>query len=490
MNGAVLVSARAPAAARLHRPALVAVAAAAVAALFALRLRSMHQGLLYPDGYQYLLMARGIGEHLQPVATLGPGGDTLAPSADAAAKPLFPALVAIVEAAGLSPLEAARIVAAAGAAAVAPLAGLVAVRLGGTRWSALLAGLLCLFGPSLVFWSGFAGADALAEALALAAALALLARRPALGGVLAGLCVLTRPELSALWLAAALAAGASPRTRAFAVRASTAALLTLAVVVGVLRPPLSGSTPALLAAGVAGGAALAVLLVWAGRASARAASFALAGLALLLGYALAAGSGWSAFAGHEWPLLVLAGLALALAVRSPGARATALRIALFVVALGAVYWWKNPGSERYAAVLVPALAVLAGLGLRRLPPLALIAGGAAAVAAALVTQMPSVGPDGFPAVAAALRQAPPGPIVTAAPDAYGVLLPDRAIRVMRPGASGLVLVDGAARAYEPGLRVVGKLLRRIPSGPGFLRPDGRLDESPALLYRGSVRRAG
>src|SRR5947208_762134 len=77
-----------------------------------LRLRALHPGLLYPDGYQYLLMARGIGEHLQPVATLGHGGDTLAPSADAAAKPLFPALVALIETLGLSPIDAARVVAA------------------------------------------------------------------------------------------------------------------------------------------------------------------------------------------------------------------------------------------------------------------------------------------------------------------------------------------------------------------------------------------
>ena len=67
--------------------------------------------------------------------------------------------------------------------------------------------------------------------------------------------------------------------------------------------------------------------------------------------------------------------------------------------------------------------------------------------------------------------------MTAAPDAYGVLLPERAVRVMRPGARGFVLVDGPARAYEPHLRVVGRLVARIPAGPGFLRPDGMIDDA-------------
>ena len=72
------------------RAAGIAAGISVAALLVALRLRAMHPGLLYPDGYQYLVMARGIGEHLRPVATLGPGGDVLAPSADAAAKPLVP----------------------------------------------------------------------------------------------------------------------------------------------------------------------------------------------------------------------------------------------------------------------------------------------------------------------------------------------------------------------------------------------------------------
>jgi hypothetical protein len=76
--------------------------------------------------------------------------------------------------------------------------------------------------------------------------------------------------------------------------------------------------------------------------------------------------------------------------------------------------------------------------------------------------------------------------VTAAPDAYGYLLPERPVHRLRVGAEGLVLIDGAARALAPDLEVDGKLLRRIPVITGFLRPDGAVDREPALLYRGRV----
>jgi len=80
--------------------------------LFALavgvRLGQHHTALLYPDGYQYLLMARGISEHLQPTTVLGPGGETFSPNADAAMKPFFPFLVAAAHTLGLSWLEEAK----------------------------------------------------------------------------------------------------------------------------------------------------------------------------------------------------------------------------------------------------------------------------------------------------------------------------------------------------------------------------------------------
>ena len=59
---------------------------------------------------------------------------------------------------------------------------------------------------------------------------------------------------------------------------------------------------------------------------------------------------------------------------------------------------------------------------------------------------------------------------------------------MRPGARGLVLLDGAQRAYDPGLGARGRTVARLPAE--FLRPDGRLDESPAVLVRGAVASRG
>ena len=474
---------------RLGRWTLGACAGLALAGLTAWRLGAMHAGLLYPDGYQYLLMARGIGEHLQPVATLGPGGDVLAPSSDAAAKPLFPALVALCESLGLSPLDAARLVAALAAAAIAPLAGLVALRLGASRGAAVLTGALCLASPTLGFWLGFPGPEGLAESLALAAGLALLSRRPAVGGVLAGCCVLARPELGAIAVTAALAAYASERLRHDAVVASASGLATAGAVIAVLRPPLSLPTLLLLPAAVALGCAAAPALALARRSSARASTVAALSLVGVLLVALVHGSAWSSLGRRDWPLLALASAGLVLACRSAAARAHALRIATIVVALALAYWWKNPDSERYVALLLPALAVLAGLGLDRLGRAryaSLTAAAGLALVGALAAGVPSVGQDSFSEIAARLEHAPAGPLVTAAPDAYGVLLPGRAVRVMRPGAAGLVLVDGAARAYDADLGVRGRLVARIPSGNGFLRPDGRIDDGAALLYRGRV----
>jgi hypothetical protein len=461
--------------------------AGAVACLFALRLRALHAGLLYPDGYQYLLMARGIDEHLRPVPTLGPGGDTLAPSADAAAKPLFPALVALGAQAGLSPLEAARLLTAAAGAAVAPLAGLVALRLGASRTAAVFAAALCLASPTLGFWLGFPGPDALALALALGASLALVSGRPIVGGALAGLAVSSRPELIAVALGAGLAATTSPRLRRDAALASTAALTIVAVVLGVVRPPLAGSTLTLLAGAAGLGLVTAALVVFAGRAGRGVALTAASALAVLLALAIAHGLAWRSLAGRDWALLVLAGLGLLTIADSSRRRATGLRIFSFALVLALVYWWKNPGSERYLALLLPALAVVAALGLYR-RPVALATGVVLAVVALAVSAEPSAGPDSFSTIAAQLSRAPAGSVITAAPDAYGTLVPGRGIRVMRPGATGLVLIDGAARAYEPQLRVAGRLIARYSSGPGFVRPDGRLDRAAAFLYLGTVVR--
>jgi len=199
---------------RPGRIALLVGGGLAFAGLVALRAAGLHAGLLYPDGYQYLLMARGIAEHLEPVTSLGQGGDVLGPNSDAAAKPLFPAIVALLSTLGMSPLAAARAVTVAAGSAVPVLAGLVALRLGAGRAASLIAGLLCAASPTLAYWAGYIGPDPLAQALALGAVLALLHRRPLPGGILAGLCFLARPEYALVALAAAVAGLAASLRRA------------------------------------------------------------------------------------------------------------------------------------------------------------------------------------------------------------------------------------------------------------------------------------
>ena len=126
-----------------HSRLLTSAPAVALFALaLAVRLHQQHDALLYPDGYQYLLMARGIGEHLQPTTVLGPGGDLFAPSPDAAAKPLFPLVVAAVYALGVSLLDAARLITAVAGACVVTAVALLVSRLSGSRIAGVAAALL------------------------------------------------------------------------------------------------------------------------------------------------------------------------------------------------------------------------------------------------------------------------------------------------------------------------------------------------------------
>ena len=209
------------------------------------RAQGMHRGLIFPDGYDYLLMARGIATHLTPTVALGSGGATFVPSVDAALKPVFPALVAL-----LSPLwglrGAADAVTVAGGAATVVLAGLLATRLTGSRVAGLTASAAALLSPTLAYWSGYAGPDPAAAALALAAGLSLLAGRFALAGALAALCACTRPEWLVVFLGLGLAGLIVPDSRPAAHRALLAAAFALGGVLAVLRPPIAVPSGGLL----------------------------------------------------------------------------------------------------------------------------------------------------------------------------------------------------------------------------------------------------
>jgi hypothetical protein len=386
--------------------------------------------LLYPDGYQYLLMAKGIAAHGRPIVTLGHGGDTWLPSADASVKPLFPTFVALAHVLGLPLRTAAEAVTVAASSAVCVLVGALSARLTGSAVAALAAGVLCVASPALGHWVAFSGPDPLAQALALGSALAFLYHRPGLAGVLAGLCITARPEYALLALPLCL----------LSVRFTTAALASVAIVLAAVRPPLALNT----------------------------ASAAVAG---------SVPAGFTGILRSDWPIMVLgiAGLVCA-------PRRHALVLVTAALGLSLAYMLKNPGSERYFAVLVPLACVATGYAVARKPGPVLAA---AAATLALVLPRPAGPPsDAFAPVATQLTGTTA--LYTAAPDAYGLVLA-RPVRFLRPGVRGLILLDGAQRAYDPQITVRGRVLRRIASRVGFVRPDGRLDNKPIALIRGSAR---
>lgn len=466
-----------------------ALPAALFALAFAVRLAQSHDALLYPDGYQYLLMARGIAEHLQPTTALGPFGDVFAPNADAAAKPLYPLLVAGIHAVGASWLEAARLVTAAAAAWVVVAVALLTTRLSGSPIAGAVAALVLLASPALSLWSGFSGPDPVAQALALSAVLAFAHDRPRLGGVLTGLAVCTRPELALLALAAVVVAVRGPRTRHVLMQAAPAALVTVSIVLLALRPPVTVPDPRLLVL-------VPPLLLLAGLAARLPAALVrpatIAALALFaLSVLLAAGPAelWR----HDWPLL-LAAAAGAVVLLRHDRRVVAAAIGAAAV-LGAVYVLKNPSLERYFALLLPLGAVLAGTAVGVLPPRLRPAGLAVlsvVVVAGVLRPVPG-GRDYDMFAVLATRVAPQVPagsvLVTAAPEAYGFLLPHVSVRELRAGERGAILLDAAQRLYRPELTARGELVARFEDDLAFVTVEGS-DADAALLVAGTVVPAG
>jgi hypothetical protein len=433
-------------------------------------------------------MARGIAEHFEPTTVLGPGGDTFVPSADAAAKPVYPLVVAGVHVSGVSWLTAASLVTGAAAAAVVVLAAVLAAKVGRSPWAGAAAGLLLLASPALGFWSGFSGPDPLAQALALAATLGFVHRRPVAGGALAGLAIATRPELLLVALGAAAVAVRRPDTRADTLRGAPAAVVTLAVVYGTLRPPVALPDVKLVALGVV---ALGCLLVVA-LAPVAVARYAVAAALGVAAVVIAGSSGVAELWHHDSPLLALAAAALLLLARDERGRGTALVVLGCVSLLGAVYAVKNPGLERYFALLLPCAAVLVGIAVATMSPRARpVALGVIAVAAAVGFLRPVPGSrdyDTFAAIAERVEPSLPASaaLVTAAPDAYGFLLPRQTVRDMRPGVHGAILLDPAQRLYAPNLKAKGRVVLRVVDEVVFARPDGELDAAPAVVVTGDV----
>ena len=459
-----------------------------VVALF-VRLGQHHAALLYPDGYQYLLMARGISEHLQPTTVLGPGGEAFTPNADAAMKPFFPLLVAAAHGLGLSWLDAALIVTVtASAVAVAALA-LVVTKLSGSPLAGLAAGVLLLAAPSVGFWSGFSGPDPVAVALVLTAALAFLHHRSLVGGVLVGLAIATRPEMAVVALAAALVSMRSPAARRELIRAAPAAAITASLVFLVLRTPLAVQdwrlllvSPLLLVT--------ALLVAWTPQWLVR---FVAVACAAAVAVALFTQAGPREVWRVDWPLLVLGGLSLMLLLCDGRGTMIAMVAMGFVLLLGTVYVLKNPSLDRYFSILVPAAALLVGIALASVPASARAPALGAIVLVAFAGFLnPVPGSRDYDAFATVARQVAPrldadrAPLLTAAPDAYGFWLPDHSVRRMRPGARGAVLLDAAQRSYEPGLAAKGTVLARVSDEIAFTRTNGEIDAEPAVLVAGKV----
>jgi hypothetical protein len=465
------------------------VVVAVTGAAFATRLAGLHRGLIYPDGYQYLLMARGIAAHLEPTVRLGPGGSLFVPSLDASLKPLFPALVAALSWTGGIRAAADLITVAAGAVTVV-LCGLVTWRLTRSAAAGALGALAALLSPALVYWGGFTGPDALAPALALDCALCVLYGRPGLAGVAGALCVMARPEWALVMLPAALAGLAHACTRPGAASALLAGVFTVAGVVGLVRPPLApppGGVGLVLVA-VAGSTALQLAAVRLSRTRGMATTAAVAAIALVVSSGISGRlTGLVELWSEQWPLLVLAAAGLVAACNAGLAR-LALPLLTGALVLGAAYGYRNAGSERYFAQLVPAACVAAGLVVAARPRWL----AAAAVLCAGMLLIPAhagLAPDAFATLARSLAAAPAGTLVTAAPDAYGYLLPHRRLAPLARGQRGLIVLDGAQRAYEPGLTARGAVVARFPAPYGFERADGTLDLGSVLLVDGVVVKA-
>jgi hypothetical protein len=468
------------------------IAGSTIAALFALalyvRLTGTHAALLYPDGYQYLLMARGISEHLRPTTRLGPGGAVFVPNADAAVKPLFPILVAATHLLGLSWLQAARAVTAVAGAISATALAILVTRLGGSTIAGIAAATLLLTSPTLSFWSGFEGPDPLAQALVLLAALAFVHRRARLGGVLTGLAIVTRPEIVVLALAASIVALHRDRYRSDLKAAGPVAAFTALLVGGLARTPLAFHEWRLL---IPAAIVLGLVSIVSAHLPHSRLQLAVVLALVVTAFAMLTTTGLADLASADWPLLLLGAAAVVGVAADRRHSSTAMLTLGAVVLLGAVYSVKNPSLTRYFSLLLPAVALLVGLGLStlrpRVQPLGIAVAALVAGAGIHDSYTGSRDYDMFRTVA---RQIAPAlgssPLVTAAPDAYGFWLPAHEVLRMEPGARGAIVLDAAQRLYEPRLTARGHIGARISDEIAFSRPDGEIDAGPALLVDGTV----
>lgn len=462
-------------------------------ALAVWRYRERQPGLLVPDGYQYLLMARGIGEHLRPITQLGPEGAQWLPNTDASWKPLFPALVATGDALGLTPLGAAQLIVAVCGALLVVASGAIVWLYGRSLWATSMTVVLVALSPSVRHWQAFVGPDALAPALALSGAALALAGQPVACGLLVGLAAGARPEWGIVAVVVIVAAGLGRAHLRAAQRALAAATASYAALLLALRPPLeitaSRLTLGLVAASILALVLGALLAQRAGPRTRRALGVA-AGIALAGAVAFASADdrlhGLVSLLRDD-PWLALAALAVAAGILRPASRQISLLGALAIALLAVAYLVKNPGSERYLSQLVAPAAIICGIVVSDLPRLrpALAAGSIAlAVIASLLAPAHLRGQDPLLPIAEALPHTA-SVLIVGQPEGLSFYRPDLSLVPYATEARGLIVSDPISRDYSPTV-VDGSLVKTIPLDFAVRRRDGSVDSSGISITRGRL----
>lgn len=476
------------------RPLATVAALAGLAGLAAWFFIHRQPGLLVPDGYQYLLMARGIADHLTTGTTLGPGGAPWLPNADASWKPLLPAIIAIGQWLGVPALTAAQIAVALSSASLV-MASAAVVWLYTRCLPAALATLVLVAASAPVrHWQSFVGPDSLAGALSMSALALTLTGRHRAAGVLVGLAGAARPEWGLASLVVMIAAAIPRARRGASLRSMWAAAVAYLAVMALVRPPLSPE-PGTLAVVVAGllvvGAGLG-FAVWAssGPAWAQVTVLGLAGGLGAVGIATALHQqrtlGIAELVKHDIGVPVGVG-ALAVCLCHPATRRHAILAVGSGALLLAAYLTKNPDSERYLSQLVPLLAMASGVAISLLPARGRLAGCVAGVVlagtAASLAPAQLQGEDPLRRIALALPRTS-AVMIVGQPEGISFHRPDIALRAYGLGVRGLIVSDPLSRDYNSDLTPVGRVVQRVATPFAVRGRDGSIDDRGLLLVRG------
>jgi 4-amino-4-deoxy-L-arabinose transferase-like glycosyltransferase len=380
-------------------PAILAVAT--ILGLL-LQLHALSSYLIYPDSYQNLVVADNLRHSGQLTAQLGRGG-MVYPQFFAWTHPLYPLLILLVGATGLSLITSAHLVAvAAGTATILAAYGLVASVLQSRR-AGLAAAVLLAISYDRAIWGGFVLTEPLNLLMVTLALWQLWRRRQTtstwlkpqdlfgrtflsgdfLTGLLLAAAILTRYENALIVLPALLWSSAPrPAGRRVAAIAATTAIFTL-VPLAILHPwggswsqwwaqtwpQLSGYLPLAVAAvsvalliTAASFSDLFTRLTWK-RWAPRTTSAGLLLAAIILLIHPHAYLGLWEFCTHDPLIAILALAGFITMLRHPRQQSAAAFALLTATLLAAVYYHTNPTMDRYLAHLLPLLIIPAAAAL-------------------------------------------------------------------------------------------------------------------------------